>query len=250
MRQIFLRNRLMKLSLIILLFLVNSLQAQEFKGQVLGKNNKITDIVDIKFVSKQEYLAQKKNALPFLEYTQKDEMSQQNGIYTLPCEKCPNHLVLLPQKDKYGKSINYKYIGQILGQHLVGKNWYEQSWEYDFIDTITGKTTLSFWDEPKVVMSKPVCIFDIGSSATEFSGTYFYSASLIRNNPLQIKENFKIILNEWMLNYKNSTSNYFVAKEGTIYAEVISEKVLSKLSDGNKIENYVKYISLKPKNSH
>ncbi len=237
------------LQITIVLMLVNSLQAQEFKGQVLDTNNKITDVVNIKFVSKQEYLIQKKKALPFVEYTQKDEKSQQNGIYSLPCEKCPNHLVLLPQKDKYGKMINYKYMGQILGQHLVGKNWYEQSWEYDFIDTTTGKQTHSFWGEPKVVMNKPVRIFDVGSSATEFSGTYFYSASLIRNNPLQFKENFKIILFEWMLNYKKPNSNYFVTKDGTIYAEVISEKVLSQFSGNKKFENCIKYICIKPKNS-
>ncbi len=240
-----------KLLYIILILVGENLMAQEFKGVVFDKNDKplegikITDVLEITFISKSEYLRQKQSAISFVSLSKKYQMQEKDGDYTLPCEKCPNHLVLLPQKDKYGKLINYKYIGQILGQHLVGKNWYEQSWEYDFIDTITGEQTHSFWGEPKVVMSEPVRIFDVGSSATEFSGTYFYSASLDRNNPLQIKDDFKIILSEWMLNYKNPTSNYFVAKDGAIYAEVISEKVLSQLSGDKKFEDYIKYICVK-----
>lgn len=234
------------------------LQAQEFTGEVYDKNgqqvktSKITDVLEITFISKNEYLKQRQNAESFMPLSKKYQMQEKDEYYTLPCKACPNHTIKL-NKFFYWKHntktkipIQYKYIGDILGQHVVSENYYEDVWTYKFVDTITGNKQLWFGDVPKVVESQSR-IVDIYSSPTLFSGTSFKFIRFTGNENKKFTEEFYIIVYEWILNFKNS-SNYFIAKDNAIYAEVINEKILSKFWDSDDYSTQLKYIRLKQKN--
>ncbi len=118
--------------------------------------------------------------------------------------------------------MKYKYIGDILGQHLVSENYYENVWTYHFIDIITGEKKLWFGKIPRIIANKPH-IFDIYSSPTLFSGTSFKFIKYT-GKPNKFTKKFQVILHKWTLNFKNK-SNYFITKDNTIYAEVMNEKI-------------------------
>ncbi len=237
--------------LLILCSLALPLQAQPFKGKVFDesdrqiRNKKITDVLEITFISKSEYLKQKENAVSFMPLSHNYQMQEEKEYYTLPCEECFNHTKKL-SKHQYTDIVKYKYIGNILGQHLVSKNYYENVWTYQFIDVITGKKRLWFGEIPKVVNNQSR-IFDIYSSPTNFSGISLKSIKYMDTKPKKFIQEFYIILEAWILNFKNP-SNYFITKDNTIYAEVINEKIFSEVDwGGDDYNTRLKYIRLKQK---
>lgn len=238
-----------------------SLQAQTFTGEVYNESDqqiktaKITDVVDITFISKDEYLKQKKNAESFIPISHKYQMQEKEEYYTLPYKTCPNHTIKLNKffywkhNTKTNIPIRYKYIGNILGQHLISKNYYEDVWTYEFVDIITGTGTgnkqLWFGNIPKVV-ERQSRIFDIYSSPTLFSGTSFKSIKFTGNKTKNFTQEFHVILYDWILNFKNPSS-YFITTKNVIYAEVIDEKILSKFWNSKDYNTQLKYIRVKQK---
>ncbi len=70
---------------LILCFL--SLQAQEFEGEAFDKNGqrleniKVTDVFEIAFISKNEYLKQKQNSVSFISLDKKYKMQEKDTCY-------------------------------------------------------------------------------------------------------------------------------------------------------------------------
>lgn len=248
--------KIVKYQLFLLCSVALPLQAQVFTGEVYDESGQqikaaqVTDVVDIALVSLDEYLKQKQNAESFIPLNHQYQMQEKEGHYTLPCKTCPDHIVKLNRffywkhNTKTDIPIRYKYIGDILGQHLISENHYEDVWTYEFVDIVTGnKQPLWFGKIPKVAESQSR-IFDVYSSPTLFSGTSFKSITFADNERKKFTQEFHVILDDWMLNIKNPL-NFFVTKDNIIYAEVIDEKLLSKFWDSDDYHNQLKYIRVK-----
>ena len=194
-----------------------------YKDLITTEDKKPLKKINIRFVTKDEYLAQKANAVNFIDTT--TTIKKVKGKLRLPCQECKNKYItyidsLAPKYDD--NRIEHTYIGEIpfLNQYLISTTYYED-WDYTLIDKTTGKKVY-LPASPYITPDKQhlIILFDnVWESITEFS---LYSI----DEANKIKQVFSTTFTQWALVLdEKDREQVFMGSDGNLYAKVIYTSV-------------------------
>ena len=194
-----------------------------YKDLITTEDKKPLKKINIRFVTKDEYLAQKANAVDFIDTT--NTIKKVKGKLRLPCQECKNKYVtyidsLTPKYDDY--RIEHIYIGEIpfLNQYLICIIGYEY-WDYILIDKTTGKK-LTLAAYPYITPNRQyfmTLLDDPWQNITEFS---LYSIEETN----KIKQVFSTTFTQWALVLdEKDREQVFMGSNGSLYAKVINVSV-------------------------
>ena len=215
-----------------------------YKDLITTEDKKPLKKINIRFVTKDEYLTEKANAVNFIDTT--NTFKKVKGKLRLPCQECKNKYItyidsLAPKYDD--NRIEHTYIGEIpfLNQYLISTTYYED-WDYTLIDKTTGKKfTLAAY--PYITPDRQyfmTLLDDPWQNITEFS---LYSI----DETNKIKQVFSTTFTQWALVLdEKDREEVFMASNGSIYAKVVhpSVRLYNKVKDYSQYGQYI-CISLK-----
>ena len=196
-----------------------------YKDLITTEDKKPLKKINIRFVTKDEYLAQKANAVDFDFINTTNTIKKVKGKLRLPCQECKNKYItyidsLAPKYDD--NRIEHTYIGEIpfLNQYLISTTYYE-GWDYTLIDKTTGKK-FTLADYPYITPNRQyfmTLLYDPWQNITEFS---LYSI----DETNKIKQVFSITFTQWALVLdEKDREQVFMGSDGSLYAKVINVSV-------------------------
>ena len=192
-----------------------------YKDLITTEDKKPLKKINIRFVTKDEYLAQKANAVDFDFINTTNTIKKVKGKLRLPCQECKNKYItyidsLAPKYDD--NRIEHTYIGEIpfLNQYLISTTYYE-GWDYTLIDKTTGKK-FTLADYPYITPNRQyfmTLLYDPWQNITEFS---LYSI----DETNKIKQVFSTTFTQWALVLdEKDREQVFMGSDGNLYAKVI-----------------------------
>ena len=194
-----------------------------YKELITTEDKKPLKKINIRFVTKDEYLAQKANAVDFIDTT--NTIKKVKGKLRLPCQECKNKYVtyidsLAPKYDD--NRIEHTYMGEIpfLNQYLICITGYEY-WDFTLIDKTTGKK-LTLAAYPYITPDRQyfmTLLDNVYEGVTEFS---LYSI----DETNKIKQVFSTTFTQWALVLdEKDREQVFMGSDGSLYAKVINVSV-------------------------
>ena len=215
-----------------------------YKELITTEDKKPLKKINIRFVTKDEYLAQKANVVDFIDTT--NTFKKIKGKLRLPCQECKNKYItyidsLAPKYDD--NRIEHTYMGEIpfLNQYLISTTYYED-WDYTLIDKTTGKK-LTLAAYPYITPDRQyfmTLLDNVYEGVADFS---LYSIEGIN----KIKQVFSTTFTQWALVLdEKDREEVFMASNGSIYAKVVhpSVRLYNKVKDYSQYGQYI-CISLK-----
>ena len=192
-----------------------------YKDLITTEDKKPLKKINIRFVTKDEYLAQKANAVDFDFINTTNTIKKVKGKLRLPCQECKNKYItyidsLAPEYDD--NRIEHTYIGEIpfLNQYLISTTYYE-GWDYTLIDKTTGKK-FTLADYPYITPDRQyfmTLLDNVYEGVAEFS---LYSI----DETNKIKQVFSTIFTQWALVLdEKDREQVFMGSDGNLYAKVI-----------------------------
>jgi hypothetical protein len=202
-----------------------------YKDLITTEDKKPLKKISIRFVTKDEYLTEKANAVDFLDTT--NVIKPVKGKLRLPCEEC---------KQKYITYLDslHSYMGEIppLNQYLISAMYYD-SWGCALVDKTTGKK-LILSGYPYITPDKQhfMTLDDIDpEKVMEFS---LYNV----DETNKIKKVFSTTFTEWIVMYdKEGKVERFMGSNGKLYAKVFYAYI-SLFEDIDKYNQYGQYICI------
>ena len=196
-----------------------------YKDLITTEDKKPLKKINIRFVTKDEYLAQKANAVDFDFINTTNTIKKVKGKLRLPCQECKNKYItyidsLAPEYDE--NRIEHTYIGEIpfLNQYLISTTYYE-GWDYTLIDKTTGKK-FTLADYPYITPNRQyfmTLLDDPWQNITEFS---LYSI----DETNKIKQVFSTTFTQWALVLdEKDREQVFMGSNGSLYVKVINVSV-------------------------
>ena len=196
-----------------------------YKDLITTEDKKPLKKINIRFVTKDEYLAQKANAVDFDFINTTNTIKKVKGKLRLPCQECKNKYItyidsLAPKYDD--NRIEHTYIGEIpfLNQYLISTTYYE-GWDYTLIDKTTGKK-FTLADYPYITPDRQyfmTLLDNVYEGVTEFS---LYSI----DETNKIKQVFSTTFTQWALVLdEKDREQVFMGSDGSLYAKVINVSV-------------------------
>ena len=194
-----------------------------YKELITTEDKKPLKKINIRFVTKDEYLAQKANAVDFIDTT--NTFKKIKGKLRLPCQECKNKYVtyidsLAPKYDE--NRIEHTYIGEIpfLNQYLISTTYYED-WDYTLIDKTTGKK-LTLAAYPYITPDRQYFMTLLDNV---YEGVADFSLYSIEGTN-KIKKVFSTTFTQWALVLdEKDREQVFMGSDGNLYAKVINVSV-------------------------
>ena len=194
-----------------------------YKELITTEDKKPLKKIYICFVTKDEYLAQKANAVDFIDTT--NTIKKVKGKLRFPCQECKNKYVtyidsLVPKYDD--NRIEHTYMGEIpfLNQYLICITGYEY-WDYTLIDKTTGKK-LTLAAYPYITPDRQyfmTLLYNVYEGVADFS---LYSIEVTN----KIKKVFSTTFTQWALVLdEKDREQVFMGSDGSLYAKVINVSV-------------------------
>lgn len=174
-------------------------------------------------MTKDEYLAQKANAVDFIDTT--NTFKKIKGKLRLPCQECKNKYVtyidsLAPKYDD--NRIEHTYMGEIpfLNQYLISTTYYED-WDYTLIDKTTGKK-LTLAAYPYITPDRQYFMTLLDNV---YEGVADFSLYSIEGTN-KIKKVFSTTFTQWALVLdEKDREQIFMGSNGSLYVKVINVSV-------------------------
>lgn len=196
-----------------------------YKELITTEDKKPLKKINIRFVTKDEYLAQKANAVDFIDTT--NTLKKVKGKLRLPCQECKNKYItyidsLAPKYDE--NRIEHTYIGEILflNQYLISTTYYED-WDYTLIDKTTGKK-LTLAAYPYITPDRQYFMTLLDNV---YEGVADFSLYSIEGTN-KIKKVFSTTFTQWALVLdEKDREQIFMGSNGSLYAKVINVSVRS-----------------------
>ena len=194
-----------------------------YKELITTEDKKPLKKIYIRFVTKDEYLAQKANAVDFIDTT--NTLKKVKGKLRLPCQECKNKYItyidsLAPKYDE--NRIEHTYIGEIpfLNQYLISTTYYED-WDYTLIDKTTGKK-LTLAAYPYITPDRQYFMTLLDNV---YEGVADFSLYSIEGTN-KIKQVFSTTFTQWALVLdEKDREQVFMGSDGNLYAKVINVSV-------------------------
>ena len=192
-----------------------------YKDLITTEDKKPLKKINIRFVTKDEYLAQKANAVDFDFINTTNTIKKVKGKLRLPCQECKNKYItyidsLAPEYDD--NRIEHTYIGEIpfLNQYLISTTYYE-GWDYTLIDKTTGKKfTLAAY--PYITPDRQYFMTLLDNV---YEGVADFSLYSIEGTN-KIKKVFSTTFTQWALVLdEKDREQVFMGSDGNLYAKVI-----------------------------
>ncbi len=158
------------------------IQGYVYKDSILPQ--KIENLLELSFISKEDYLTKKAQRVRFL-VEDSASIKKIKGVISLPCKNGVKKIIDIDEPDNEDGRMIYGYVGNIdmLNQYLLGVTFYEGG-NYILIDKKSGKETRNLVGIPHISPNKK---YMISMSANIYEECTDFQLYTLKNNEIKLR---------------------------------------------------------------